>query len=496
MAKKDYLMAGEASLWVQPDGPNTEPKFLGCHMVGDLTVPKGDKTLRYCPDPARAGKYKKAFSFRGEPGPVTTSITTFLKKTADWLEIVAEQDCPVAVYIHKVTCGRRDVFTSFDRSFDLYPADITNENYTALASREPGDEAPSEYATDISGDEMYRPRALTVARQSIAETTTLNDIAFCNQKKCADSCGVAADLGESGWAVGEAPSGSPAAHADTWHTYDGGGAWTSPAAHPFDAGEDLMSEVCFQVGKGTTRKLVAREADPANPMEIAYSDDDGATWTRVTVGTVVNQGAMGQGALFALDMYHIWLVVNDGYIFFSGDGGLTWTPQEEGVATVQDLWAVWFSDENNGLAVGAAGVVLYTIDGGTTWSVGGIPVAAILGCVTDNAGGAIWWVGASCGDLYFSNDQGLTWAQRAFGEDGVGSVRDIQFSSPLDGFMIHDNATLVGAVWQTIDGGYDWSKLTTPTNTGLRALAVLSENLAFAVGRPSGGTAVVLKVSG
>ena len=43
MATTAYL-AGQAGLWVQPDGPNTEPKFLGCHGMGDITIPFGDKT--------------------------------------------------------------------------------------------------------------------------------------------------------------------------------------------------------------------------------------------------------------------------------------------------------------------------------------------------------------------------------------------------------------------------------------------------------------------
>lgn len=496
MASGDHLIAGEASVWVQPGGPNTKPEFLGCHMVGDLAVPHGDTTLRYCPDPARPGRYVRAFSYAGEPGPVTVTITTFLKGTADWLEQVAEQGCPVAVYVHKTTCGRRDVFVNRVRSFVLYPASITNETFTGLASREPGDEAGTEYSTDISADEIFRPRSLTVARQAVAEPSALNDVAFCNAKRCTDTCGAAAPLGKSGFTGSDAPAGSPAAFADTHHTDDGGASWSTAPAHPFAAGEDIMSVACFQVSATATRKLVVREVDPADNLEVAYSDDDGETWTTVDVGVVNNQGALGPGALFALDMYHIWLVTGGGYVYFSEDGGATWTTQESGGTTSQNLWAVHFKDTDHGMAVGAAGAVIVTSDGGNTWTLATAPVSAILRCVGENGGGDIWWVGTAEGNLYYSSDFGTTWTRRSFSGDGGGIVHDLQFTSPLCGFMIHDTAGSVGTVFRTINGGYDWEPLTTPTNAGLNALWALNENLCYVVGEPSGGTAVIFKVSG
>jgi len=47
-----HFLAGNGSLWIQPDGPNTQPQFLGCHKLGDVEQAQGDVTLLYCKDPA------------------------------------------------------------------------------------------------------------------------------------------------------------------------------------------------------------------------------------------------------------------------------------------------------------------------------------------------------------------------------------------------------------------------------------------------------------
>ena len=36
------VLAGEGAIWVQPDGPNTELMYLGCHELGDIEEPLGD----------------------------------------------------------------------------------------------------------------------------------------------------------------------------------------------------------------------------------------------------------------------------------------------------------------------------------------------------------------------------------------------------------------------------------------------------------------------
>ena len=495
MGNETAHKAGDGTIWILPNGPNTKPVLLGCHMLDDIKRPRGDQTLRYCPDISAPSKWKAVLSYKGEPGPVTTTITTYVQRVMDVLESL---DCPVPLYILKRFCGRGDTFTNYDRAFALPGTDITNEGLTQLVAREPGDENASEQSFDVSAQDMFRVSGgIKVARQSIAETASLNDIAFCNTQKCEDSCGEAQAVCDDGFVVGDYPAGSPAVKSDVWYTNNGGGAWAFDG-QPFAAGEDVASAICFPVGKNTTRWLVARgTTDAGNPAEVAYSDDGGLTWTNVDVGTVDGQYVVRGNGLFALDQYHVWCVTTGGYIYFSDDGGLTWAAQEAGVLTVQNYNAIWFSDASNGMAVGDVDNVATTGDGGTTWSAGtatGSGDDLISVYVIDSKKA---WVGAdeAAGNatLYYTTDGATTWAVRTFSGHATGDVSDVQFVNELIGWMIHNTAAPVGTMFRTINGGYDWEAWTGPTNAGLNALWACGPNLAFAVGEASGGTAVILK---
>ena len=130
------LLASEYSIWVQPNGPNTKPEYLGCHEVGDIEQAYGDITPIYCPDGKRQGKYKVVGSYQGEPGLPTVQVTATVEAAADYLERLR---CPTSLFIHKGTCGRRDVFSNYDRSFVLGKANKTTDGLQNLGVKQPGD---------------------------------------------------------------------------------------------------------------------------------------------------------------------------------------------------------------------------------------------------------------------------------------------------------------------------------------------------------------------
>ncbi|NNF50952.1 MAG: hypothetical protein HKN59_00810 [Gammaproteobacteria bacterium] len=95
---------------------------------------------------------------------------------------------------------------------------------------------------------------------------------------------------------------------------------------------------------------------------VLLSEDMGNTWEQVRVPT----RATLTGVFFS-DRENGWAVGHDAVIIKTSDGGATWTrvhfaPDEE-----RPLLDVWFEDSSHGIVIGAYGYFLETFDGGETW---------------------------------------------------------------------------------------------------------------------------------
>lgn len=492
------LKAGQGALWIQPDGPNTLPRYLGCHGMDAFTIPFGDVEPTYCPDPGRAGAFLVSGMVQGAAGLPSTSIEEVVSKVATYLEKASRKGCSMTLFGHKITCQRRDMFSGYDRTVVFEGAMITQRAAAAWIARTPEGDGESLQTFDISAMSAFDIYQLASARVSgYTGTENVTDITFCNEKKCADDCGPGEDVCEIGVAVEAAEGASAGLYANVWITEDGGVTWTAAAADPFVGSEDIAAVVCFRIARNTTRIIVARgTTDAGNPAEIAYSDDLGATWTLVDVGAVNGQFVTDADGLFALDPWHIWLVTDDGYIYFSGDGGLTWTAQEEGVLNVGAWNAIEFVDASTGYVVGAANEMAKTEDGGDSWTaIATLPAAKAavainaLEVVTANR----VFIGYADGDLYFSEDGGATWAERTITVATLTNIDSIDFVRETVGFLVGDKAGPAGALLRTIDGGYTWEEITLTTNVGLTSVFGCDENLAFVAGPVSGGTGFIGK---
>ena len=169
----------------------------------------------------------------------------------------------------------------------------------------------------------------------------------------------------------------------------------------------------------TVRRWLALAASVGDAaFRVAYTDDMGATaWTVVTISATVAEGGTGPKSLFALDSQHIWACSTTGDVYFSSDGGETWTDQNAaGVSGGIQLNALSFIDEEIGYAVGNTDTIIYTTDGGLHWAAAmatgtGDDLLAVtcfsqyrLLVGTDNAtlGGSLW----------ISFDGTTTWEER------------------------------------------------------------------------------------
>ncbi len=482
------LTTRNGMLWIQPDGPGGAVYPLGCHDLGDISAPEGGIELLRCFKPDRSG-WEIVGQTETPPDAVGFSVDFQLEATRDRLE---QQRCPFAMYVTQSDCGLVSEFSNYVRGQVLSHVRRSNRAYKSMVHHE--EDTPASATVELEAWELLDIDALSVARMTTAEAVALNGLAANTDQRCEGDCGDTIDLGELVVAGADAAGG---ATANVDASTDAGVTWAALAADPFGVGFHVMAVGRVNIGRTTTRLIACREGTGAVQGQIAYSDDNGATWTVVSIGgAAVGHGATSGRGLWIHDRWNIWLASADGYIYKSTDGGATWVAVEPGAIHVADNHAIHFADDTYGICGGAAGVISVSSDGGVTWTAGGIPAASPARAVwrTDKN---ICWAGLDNGTLWRSTNGGVTWTQRTGNGLPVGGAyRGMYWVNPYQGFLLHNTAAPVGTVYHTNNGGYTWEALTTPVNNGLNDIVAVSPHLAYAVGEVVGAaTAAILKVT-
>lgn len=498
MSNDTSLTTRKGAIFVQPDGPNTALKYLNARTLGDLQLDHGSRELiqQFTP----TGAYVSTGSTKSAPSMISTSMEVKLKRKPDWMERLSPSNdylCQFPLYVLQRSCGRADDPDNFVRALRLNQADITTETYNQIVSSNEDQEAM--YNLDIEAiPPAHLFHELSARRQTTAEVYDFNDVWFLKDNNCDPDCGTLYSPGDIGIAVTNSATG---ATPNVYFTFDGGTTWTVYGTDPGTTNDDLSACTAFMIGNGRIRYMVAKMQASSSQGTIFYIDANvgsapSGSWTSVTIGgATANHNAAKAGCLFSLDKEHIWIATNVGYIYFSSDGGATWTPQESGVIHTAAYNQIHFIDDSYGVAVGAADVIAITSNGGDSWS-------AATATGASAALTACWrldynklWASAG-GKLYYSNNNGTTWTRRTgFTNDGVGLINKMEWLDEYTGFIVHDNASPVGAVRYTINGGYSWKDITTPTNAGLNSVFIINNNLAYFCGKPQGSLGFMGKVS-
>ena len=132
---------------------------------------------------------------------------------------------------------------------------------------------------------------------------------------------------------------------------------------------------------------------------------DGVNWTqaeivptRSTLTTVFSAGG------------RLWAGGHDAVIVTSGDKCKTWTRQFYDTHRQQAVMDIYFSDEDNGVAIGSYGLYLRTSDGGHSWEDATVDpeIDYHLNKLLDLGDGR-WLIAGEAGFSYRSYDHGETW---------------------------------------------------------------------------------------
>lgn len=493
MAVGDFTFSSDqGSVFIQPDGPGTALYWLGnCYDVDDIEAPQGEITVRQCRNADR--QYEVVGQTKAPPEPVTTTLTGLSKKTRDYLQKLRCSGL-AALYFMQSACGRQDNPMGYDVARVLHHINIGSRTFSNVAMRgEPGE---TTHALSIQAwPPLIEAYGVSVGRVTIAEVLSLNDIWAEKTGECGD-CAAPRDPGDLAALAPDSAAGPATANVDF---STNGLTFTAGAADPFGAGLHVMSIASFPINRTGRRWLVAKDAPVGGQGEVAYSDNDGTTWTVVSVGgAAAGHGAVYGKSLWAPAKEFCILVGRAGYIYKSIDGGATWTAKDAAVITAGAYSGVHFADDKYGAAVAAAGVVATTIDGGETWDAATVIGGGAAGNLTVHVfNDKRIMVGDDAGKLWQSTDFGTTWTQiTGWTGDSTGDVRSIDFVDDFVGFMAHNSAAPLGAILRTVDGGANWVLLDDiPTNSGLNSVVAVDANTAYAAGEANGGTGVLLKVT-
>jgi len=239
-----------------------------------------------------------------------------------------------------------------------------------------------------------------------------------------------------------------------------------------------------------------------NSLHYANSDNilNGAeTWTQVLTGFVV---AGSPNAITSTSPRHTWIAGDAGYIYFTDDPTSLVTVQDAGVATVQNLLDIEAFDSELVVAVGASNAVIFSTNGGDTWSSLTGPSAGVQLNTIAIRTETEWWIGTEDGRIYYTLDQGQNWIEKGFTGSGTGSVEKIIWATESVGWMSHTTATPAGRIFRTISGGHTWyiapeGSGVIPANDEITAMAVCENNpnIVFGGGLADDGSdGVLIKV--
>jgi len=202
---------------------------------------------------------------------------------------------------------------------------------------------------------------------------------------------------------------------------------------------------------------------------ILHTTDGGANWVSQTSGT--------NDWLYAVDFTDdnngTAVGFLSGTIVHTTDGGQTWVTQNSG--TSEGLLGVDFTDANTGTVVGGAGTILHTTDGGQTWvpQVSGITVQLRAVSFSDAQTGTV--VGEA-GTVLRTTDGGATWVPQISGV--TETLLAVTFTDANNGTAVGQ----LGVILKTTDGGQTWIRQESGTNQDLYNVAFTAPDIGTVVG--------------
>ena len=201
-------------------------------------------------------------------------------------------------------------------------------------------------------------------------------------------------IDRNGWAVGD--------NGTILRTQNGGQDWEVQASNS-DA--SLFSVFFWDTQSGVVvgeRGTVLLTEDGRSSWQAPSLD-----WTQIIPESLMANGilAINLYDVFFTNGEHGWIVGDSGAVLFTGDGGKSFSVLR--IGSYCPLYSVFFHTDEEGWGTGAGGSLLVTCDGGKTWQEQTLPTKANLFKITmsDDMGAIVGDVGT----VFQTKDGGKNW---------------------------------------------------------------------------------------
>lgn len=490
--KTNMQRTPHSRVWIIQDGaaPNHSPKYKGLARLTGITVNFGDITPVRVPDPDQYGRFIVVDKVRGEPGLPTTTLQSRMERELSDLLKLSRDSCEFSVQAHIGVCKNPQDFNGGWEKVHMFERAVATQ-YTSgeLGALDQGQDAVIDEEIAITAEDYYevipiRPTEIGGA-EIVQEIVSVN---ICDSKQCG-ICGLSSDGCQRILAVTKSAGGSPGLAAEVVYSANQGGEVSATNVSTLAANEDPSDSACV----GVYYVVISNGGDAIHYALTADIFNGDEEWTKVTTGIVASGSP---NAIFSLGTAFTWLVGDGGYIYFSDDITAGVDVQSAGGATTSILKDIHGVDEFFLAAVGNSNAVVYTADGGSTWSsVTGPAVGVNLtGIFVKDQN--TWFVTAANGKLFYTTNQGVSWSEKGFPGSGAGNTTAIDFATDSVGYLAHTNAAGLGRILRSIDGGNSWYVLSEitgiaiPANDHINSLAACGEDANFVLGGGLGDNAV------
>lgn len=241
-----------------------------------------------------------------------------------------------------------------------------------------------------------------------------------------------------------------------WRTADGGASWQALAPPQGSGLPASYGSAAYQlVDAATVAAWVYGDGG------LRVSADAGASWRQIPWPAGLAAGTGSYVASFkAYSAQRLLVRDGSGRTWLTTDAGAHWDERGAGGVAAASISGLWFFDSREGLAIGADGSGVRTLDGGQTWT-----TTAASGSVYGwrrlqflPGSGTGWVISSYGGGIYLTFDKGRTWLAPVMQTNALplASVSDFHFVDVQHGWALGYGWSSSAALYVSSDGGSSW----------------------------------------